>query len=185
MPSPSKTHMRNRVLVRKVAMTYRQELVTLAEVAERFEVNQATARAMIRVYIPDKEFNILKGTRYHASKLGEKNPQYGNRWATDCLDGRGYLTRLVEGVRYYVHHIVMAEYLGIHPSQMPDNVNIHHIDENPTNNDISNLALTTQAGHQAIHDRYQSPGEDLLLKKLSVRECIEYMTLKSNTIRAM
>ena len=55
---------------------------------------------------------------------------------------------MVEGVRYYVHHIVMAEYLGIHPSQMPDNVNIHHIDENPTNNDISNLALTTQAGHQ-------------------------------------
>jgi hypothetical protein len=159
-------------------MTYKQELVTVAEVAERFGINPVTARAMIRAYIPDEVFTMLKGTRYKQSKLGEKNPQYGRRWASDCEDGRGYLTRLLDGTRYYVHHIVMAEYLGLHPSQLPDSVNIHHIDENPKNNDISNLCLATQVGHQAIHARYQTTGEDLLLKKLSVRECIEYMTSK-------
>lgn len=176
MPSVSKEHMRNRRLVRKVALCYRQELVTVGEVAERFGVNHVTARAMIRAYMTDEEFNTLKGTRYQKSKLGEKNPQFGKRWASDCEDGRGYLTRRVDGIRYFVHHIVMAEYLGIHPSQLPKGVTIHHIDENTRNNTIDNLCLSTGHGHQKIHERYETPGEDLLLKKLSVRECIEYMT---------
>jgi hypothetical protein len=110
------------------------------------------------------------------SKLAEKNPQYGREWATDCEDGRGYLTRLVDGKRYFVHRIVVAEYLGLHPSVLPATMVVHHIDENPKNNHIDNLAIATEVGHQKIHERYLLPSEDLLLKKLSVRECIEYMT---------
>lgn len=162
-------------LCEAVAQAYRTRLITVKEVALEFGVSQVTAREMIRLRISDKDFDMLKATRYKQSKLGEKNPQFGNFRASDCEDADGYLTRLVEGRRYPVQQIVMSELLGIHPSKFPATMVVHHIDENKQNNAPNNLAMTTRAGHARIHERYQSPGEDLVLKKLNLRECIEFM----------
>ena len=178
MPSPCKAHLKDRILTRKVANTYRTQLLTIQEVAALHGVNHLTARVMIERCLSPEEFKALKSTRYHKSKLAEKNPQYGREWASDCEDGRGYLTRLVKGKRYFVHRIVFADYLGIPVELLPESLVVHHIDENPKNNTLDNLAASTDVGHQKIHERYQTPGEDLLLKKLSVREGLEYMTSK-------
>jgi hypothetical protein len=177
--SVSKKALADSALVKRVAETYRAELLTVGEVAKQYGVTLHTARAMIAVHMTDEVFDKLKTTRYAASKLAEKNPQYGRAWASDCVDADGYLTRLVDGVRYLVHRLVAANLLGFsHPSMLPTSLIVHHIDENKLNNEPDNLAITTRAGHMRIHERYQMPGEDLLLKKLSVRECIEYMTSK-------
>ena len=43
----------------------------------------------------------------------------------------------------------LEEALGV--ENIPKNLVIHHIDGNPLNNDLDNLALTTHAGHKMIH----------------------------------
>lgn len=176
MPTVSKKHMQDRRLVRRVAMAYKQTFKTVQQVATEFGVNSVTAKAMILRYVSPEDFKKFAHYRYHESKLAEKNPQYGRSWASDCEDGHGYLTRLVDGERYFVHRIVFAESLGIPVQSLPESMVVHHIDENRMNNTIDNLALTTERGHQTIHDRYQASGEDLLLKKLTMREAIEFMT---------
>ena len=176
MPTASKKQMKDRRLTRRVANRYKTSLLTVQQVAEEFGINIVTARAMIRVHISDADFKKYAHYRYHESKLAEKNPQYGNSWASDCEDGRGYLTRLVDGKRYFVHRIVMAEALGLTIQELPESMTVHHIDEDPKNNNLDNLSLTTKAGHRKIHERYQTPSEDMVLKRLSLREAVEFMT---------
>ena len=176
MPSICKQHMKDRKLVRKVAEAYRKGLDTVGAVADRYGVNHVTAREMIRRHMSDEEFDRFKSLRYRKSKVGKKNPMYGKRTASDCEDGRGYLTRLVDGRRHYVQRIVAAEMLGIPITSLPESIVVHHIDEDPMNNHPDNLALTNRMGHSTIHERYQLASEDLLLKRSTVREAIEHMT---------
>jgi len=55
-------------------------------------------------------------------------------------------------VRYsddrYVHRVVMEEKLG-RPLEAGEIV--HHIDEDPTNNDPENLEVHTNSGHRKMH----------------------------------
>lgn len=46
--------------------------------------------------------------------------------------------------------VVMEEYLGI---EIPKGFHIHHIDGDPLNDDISNLALITTTAHNRIHHK--------------------------------
>lgn len=179
MPSVCKRHMEDKGLVLAVAQMYRTTMSTVQQVADHFEVNHVTAREMIRQHIPDGKFKMLAAYRYAESKTGDKNPQKGRKWASECEDGYGYLTRLVDGVRYQVQRIVWAEYMGLHPSQLPKDLTIHHIDEDPTNNSLDNLAACTRKGHPTIHARYQADTLTMRLRKSSVREYIRYMTSKS------
>jgi len=178
MPNASKKHMADAKLCKRVAKEYRTSMKTVQQVADQFSVNHVTARAMIRLHISDADFKKFAHYRYHESKLAEKNPQYGKQWASDCEDGRGYLTRLVKGTRYLVHRIVMAEMLGMSVDQLPMSMAVHHIDEDGMNNHPDNLALTNDAGHVAMHQRYRYPSEKFQLRALSIREAIEFMTLK-------
>ena len=180
MPSVSKSQMRDKDLVARVANEYRTTLKQVEEIAREQGVNHLTARVMIRTQIPDAQFRLLKKLRYRRSRLGTKNPNFGKfRRVEDlklCSDGYGYLTRLVGRKRYFVHHIVMAEALGISPEALPSWVRIHHIDGDPLNNELDNLTLATNAGHVRIHERYQLSPKDLILKKSTLRECMQYMT---------
>ena len=116
------------------------------------------------------------------TKMGDKNPMFGktgaehHNWQGDCEDGHGYLTRLHEGKRLFVHRIVMAQALGLSPDELPVKLVVHHIDGNPKNNSIDNLALCTNTGHKAIHERQTQDTESLKLKKLFLRDAVRYMT---------
>ncbi len=50
-----------------------------------------------------------------------------------------------------IHRAVYAYYFG----EIPKNYDIHHIDENPANNDISNLQLLNNAEHAKIHSFFE------------------------------
>lgn len=101
---------------------------------------------------------------YRSSKLGSKNSQYGKHGEESSQfkggivdDGSGYLMMLKpswytgrQRSNYvYYHHVVMCENLGI--SEIPKGFVVHHIDMNPLNNDISNLALMTVSAHAKLH----------------------------------
>lgn len=53
--------------------------------------------------------------------------------------------RYIEYYRY-----VMADALGLDPDDIPDNMAIHHIDGDRSNNDIDNLMLGTRKAHERL-----------------------------------
>lgn len=100
---------------------------------------------------------------YSNSKLGYLNPMFGkteeyhHNFIGDISDGKGYLMRLkpdwytgrVGSKHVFVHQLVMCEALGI--TEIPKGFCVHHIDEDKTNNNISNLALMTTVAHMRLH----------------------------------
>lgn len=66
----------------------------------------------------------------------------------------GYWYNNSNGVKY-LHREKMKLYLGFTEEQMKG-YEVHHIDENTDNNELSNLKLVTKAEHHKIHDRRNS-----------------------------
>ena len=64
------------------------------------------------------------------------------------LSDKGYLFRMVEGKRIYLHRFIVECYLG---RKLKDNEIVHHIDGNILNNDIENLEVITQSIHFSKH----------------------------------
>lgn len=56
-----------------------------------------------------------------------------------------------ENQRYVeAYRKVFADALGIKPSQIPDDMYIHHIDGDRGNNDLDNLMLCTKKAHENL-----------------------------------
>jgi hypothetical protein len=110
------------------------------------------------------EFRAARKTRcYRQSKLGDKNPMLGKRgdrhpcYIGEVSDGKGYLMIIKpdwytgrKGCKHvFVHHIVMCQALGL--TEIPRGMIVHHIDHNPTNNNLSNLQMMTPSAHSRLH----------------------------------
>lgn len=141
-------------IVREVVRLYRTTEQPMKEIADHLRLSMSNTHEILKRNLPEEERKHLKSARYRNTKIGEKNPQFGKRPANfigECSDGRGYLTALVDGKRYFVHRIVVAQMLGLHPSRLPENLAVHHIDGNRVNNNPDNLALVTRRGHINLH----------------------------------
>ena len=165
--SANKKFLRNETMIRRAVEMYTASDKPLGqEIADRLGVkDKQTVLAAIKRNLSPEQFKEEKSLRYRRDKLGELNPMSGRNgilhpnWKGDCEDGKGYLTRIVDGERYLVHRIVMAELIGIHVKDLPPELDVHHIDKDGRNNDPKNLALVTKAAHKQLHLR-----EWLLLK---------------------
>lgn len=58
------------------------------------------------------------------------------------------MTKCIDGVWCYQHRVVMEELLGRKLSRDED---VHHIDDNKLNNDITNLKLIKSSEHHKQH----------------------------------
>lgn len=58
----------------------------------------------------------------------------------------------------------MKLYLGFTDEQM-EGYEVHHIDENPDNNDLSNLKLVTKKEHHDIHGKRNKKSKRHVCKK--------------------
>jgi len=163
-----------------VAMYRSSECLTCAKIAERLGTRSENVRAIVAECIPKAERKALASLKYSASKTGAKNPMYGKRceehhsWKGACEDGYGYLTIKYNGKRRFLHHVVMMKALGI--QALPKWAVVHHIDGNPKNNDLENLALATKRGHQRIHYLQAKDSLAVALQKKSIAEALKYMT---------
>jgi hypothetical protein len=179
--SVSKKHLADPRLRTSAVSLYRGSLLTMQGVASKVGISHQTVCRILREEIPPGELVKLKALKYSESKRAEKNPCYGkpshNRIG-QVKDGRGYLTELVHGKRYFVHRIVFARVLGVPVEALPPTLIIHHIDGDRENNDPDNLAATTEVGHRGIHQRYKHSPEELLLGRFTLAEAIRYMTSK-------
>lgn len=57
-----------------------------------------------------------------------------------------------KGTTVYLHREKIRLYLGFTEQEM-EGYEVHHIDENPDNNDLKNLKLLTKDDHHKLHDR--------------------------------
>jgi hypothetical protein len=130
---------------------------TIEVVATRTGITYQTISRIVRDFVPADRQRLEKILRYSKSKMGDKNPMLGktgeshHNWKGECSDQKGYLTQIVDGERYFVHRIVMAEMLNIHVKDLPPKLDVHHIDSNPLNNSPDNLCLLNPAAHAELH----------------------------------
>lgn len=157
-----------------------RENYTLAQIAERLGVTRQTVSTAVRKLIPPDEYRALKSLKYSASKLGDKNPMKGktgedhHNWKGVCDDGYGYLTTLWLGRRVFIHHVVMMEALGV--TALPTGMVVHHIDGDPKNNALDNLALMTRAGHVRVHFLQVKDSASVSARKFKLAEALKSMT---------
>lgn len=134
-----------------------KEKPTVVELASQFKTTHATISHILKQQLSPEQLKAEQKLRYSRSKMGSNNPTSGktgkkhHNWKGECSDCKGYLTEVREGLRYFKHRIVMADALHIPVQLLPDRMHVHHIDGNPLNNDLNNLALVTSTGHGALH----------------------------------
>jgi len=156
------------------------EVLRMADVAERLGTTFHNVQHVIKTSMPLAERKALAALRYSVSKEGPKNPMWKktgsdhHNWIGECEDGYGYLTCLHGGKRCFVHRVVMAEALGL--EELPERFTVHHIDGDPKNNDINNLALVTDLGHKELHYLQAKDSVSLALRKSTLLDAFRSMT---------
>jgi len=163
-----------------LALYRHHQCLTLQEIADTLGTTYHTIHHVCKTNIPAAEYKALSAIRYSRSKEGEKNPMYGktgdqhHNWLGLVDDGYGYLTCIHNGKRQFVHRIVMAQALGM--EELPGIFEVHHIDENPKNNNLDNLALVTPSAHKAIHFLQRKDSKSLALKRSRILDAMRYTT---------
>ena len=154
------------------------DMPSSADLANEFNTRQQNIWACCQ-QMPKEEYETLKIFRYSLSKRGDKNPMTGkfgekhHRYKGIISDGKGYLMTTFEGVNMFLHHAVICEALGL--KKLPAQFLVHHVDGDPLNNALDNLALTTRAGHNAIHYLQKKDGKDLTWRKTKIGDAIKFM----------
>lgn len=167
--------------VESVLSRYRSiESPTLEQIAQEVGATYHTVHWICKNRMQPGEYKTLSAIRYSRSKAGDKNPMKGktreqhHNWIGEVYDGRGYLTCLdTNGKRVFVHRMVMAKALGI--DELPEYLDVHHIDGDRMDNELDNLALVTRKGHQQIHYLQRKDTESVVLKKSKLREALKYL----------
>lgn len=163
--SVNKSKLKDEALCREVAKCYlSEERPIIAEVAKRFSLSLHTVQAMLKLCLSEKEREQERILRLSRSKRGHKNPMKGkvaemhHNFKGCVSDGKGYILVLKpdwftgrKGTKYaFQHHVVFCKAVGL--TEIPEGFAIHHIDEDPTNNRVDNLALVTSGGHRRLHN---------------------------------
>lgn len=162
--SVSKKMMGDPEIVKKVLWEYLEspDKPIIKEVATRTGATFHTVAAILHLHVPEDVFKaqaalrysraLLRTPHYMLGRTGEKH----HNWKGLCSDNKGHWTQKFEGVRYFIHRIVFAQALGMHPSQLDPKWTVHHIDGDTANNNIDNLALCTRSGHGKLHRRWKA-----------------------------
>ena len=78
----------------------------------------------------------------------ESNIRYWDNHRKPRLQKNGYMTIQIANKKYYIHRLVMENYLG---RKLEANETVHHINGNKTDNRIENLKLMSKSDHCKMH----------------------------------
>lgn len=76
--------------------------------------------------------------------------QIQTKYGTARLNSGGYYTIYKNGKRKLLHRIIFEDFYQI---KLPDNIHIHHVDGNKTNNEIWNLIPLSNNEHTRLHHK--------------------------------
>jgi DNA-binding LytR/AlgR family response regulator len=131
--------------IEKVLAMYRhQDNLSASKIARQLKTQIHNVCDILRRHLDQDEYRELKARRWSIAKRGEKHP----RWEPDRdLVKRPRVVRFQTGDRIYRQR--MADLLGL--ERLPSHVDVHHIDGDPTNNALDNLAIMTPEAHMRLH----------------------------------
>lgn len=123
----------------------------LMAISKEVKLDYLGVEYILRKHFSEEEINTRE------FKLKHKKPMHGKQKSEIVSDGNGYLitrkpdwyTGRARSDYIFYHSVVMCEALGI--TEIPKGFAVHHIDHNPLNNDISNLALLAMGAHSKLH----------------------------------
>lgn len=110
--------------------------------------------------IPDNAFIRFKdGNRknYDISNLELKYRQesFETEFGKAVINHNGYIVITSMGTRNFLHRIIWEKHNG----EIPEGYQIHHIDGNKLNNDISNLQMLSAEEHTKLHMLKDNPNK--------------------------
>lgn len=150
--------------VAEIVHMYKDTDAPMAAICRQVKLEDYMVQAALRANFTEEEIKARKSRIYRNSKLGEKNPYYGkrgpetNNWIGGIVpDGQGYLmckkpewyTGRSGSDYVFYHSVIMCEALGL--TEIPKGFAVHHIDHNPLNNNLNNLALLEMGAHSRLH----------------------------------
>lgn len=150
---------------KKVQELFETTELTLEQIADTVGTTRKIVFRLVKATYSKEERLRRKSENYRRSKLGKSNPMFGKHGAAHhnykgvVADGYGYLMVLKpewytgrKGSKHvFLHSVVVCEALGI--TEVPAGFAVHHLDHNPLNNDLDNLALMTPSAHSRLHHR--------------------------------
>jgi len=128
---------------------------TIHQVADMMGTSFHNVHGVLKQQLSPETLKNEQRLRYSRSKMNDRNPmkgRYGKRnpaYKGVISDGNGYLQLKVGDEYILLHRHVMAQALGL--EKLPSWLDVHHIDEDPYNNDLDNLALVTTSAHGKLH----------------------------------
>ena len=121
----------------------------ITQIAEKLGATHATVSVALHENISDEEFERLRGANHSRKKTGEANPMFGKKTAAERILRKGRAA-VWNGEGYtFEHRIIVAKSLGL--DELPAHWEVHHIDEDKSNNELDNLAIVTKIGHRRLH----------------------------------
>jgi len=147
--SVSKKDLMDAELCEKVVRRYRSLEKNMEEIAAEYGVTLHTTSAILRAKLSPEEKARLRGANHSRKKAGEANPMFGRKTAAERILRNGRAA-VWNGAGYtFEHRLIAAKMLGL--ENLPEHLEVHHIDGDKTNNSPDNLAVTTKRGHRYLH----------------------------------
>lgn len=147
--SVSKKALKDKALCAAIVSQYRSFAGTMGAIAERNGVTYHTVSAVLKQELSPEEKRSLRGAYHSLSKTGALNPMHGVRKAAERIMRKGRASQWNGSGYTFEHRTIVAKSLGL--EELPPHWEVHHIDEDKTNNDLNNLAIVTKSGHQKLH----------------------------------
>ena len=147
-----------------ICSLYRNTKMRIQDIVKECKLPNYVVQKILDDHFSEEYQNKRKSSLYRDSKLGDLNPLKGvTGWDNPHYiggvveDGHGYLmetkptwwTSRKNADYVFQHHVVVAKALGL--TEIPKGFVVHHIDGNPKNNDINNLALMCMGAHSKWH----------------------------------
>lgn len=123
----------------------------------KYKVSLNKGRNFLKKYLTKEQITEQHNQRVAQArfKLNGASGKHSVNYKGECSDKNGYTTLVTDDLGYQkrslTHRVVMAQALGISVEALPKELVVHHIDHNPSNNSLDNLALCTQSAHVKLH----------------------------------
>lgn len=147
--SVSKSILKDRETCAKVVNLYRSLEQNMVQIAESLSLPEGSVRGILLAELSPEERKRLRGAFHSKSKMGAANPMFGTKTAAERILRQGRAA-VWNGEGYtFEHRLIVAKSLGL--QDLPAHWEVHHIDEDKSNNDLDNLAIVTKRGHRKLH----------------------------------
>lgn len=161
--SGKRSRSQSRAKLREKTLPYWETEKSLHQIARLVGCRQPTIKSILLDEFGEEALKNRSSNLLRNQKMGKNNPMYnkcGNahhNFKGACSDHKGYLTVVKpkwwtgtnKSKRIFEHHLVACNKYGL--THIPREYTVHHLDENPTNNDPNNLLLIEKSAHMKLH----------------------------------